>query len=90
MCYRENVTPTIRGTFEVNGRGTRFGNTAGAKNWVRFHESYLMHSVLVNAKGNIVDNTLGKRASHGCVRISMENSKWVYDNIPDGTTVWVN
>lgn len=86
----KNITPTVRGTFEVNGRGTRFGSSVGAKNWVRFYGNYLMHSVTIDSQGNILDTTLGKRASHGCVRMSMEDSKWVYDNIPDGTTVWVN
>jgi hypothetical protein len=86
----KNVTPTIRGTFEVNGRGPRFGNSVGAKNWVRFYGNYLMHSITIDSRGNILDTTLGKRASHGCVRMSMEDSRWIYDNIPDGTTVWVN
>lgn len=86
----KNKTPTVRGTFEVNGRGLRFGNAVGAKNWVRFYGNYLLHSITIDAKGNILDSTLGKRASHGCVRLSMEDSKWVYDNIPDGTTVWIN
>lgn len=87
----KNVTPTIRGTFEVSGRGERFGGYGGAKNWVRFYGPYLMHSVLVDSSGNkVIDDTLGVRASHGCVRMSMEDSKWVYDHIPDGTTVWVN
>lgn len=86
----KNITPTVRGTFEVNGRGPRFGNSVGAKNWVRFYGNYLMHSITIDSRGNILDTTLGKRASHGCVRMSMEDSKWVYDNITDGTTVWVN
>lgn len=30
---------------------------------------------------------LGTFASHGCVRLTVENSKWVYDNINSGTTV---
>jgi len=92
MCATgRNATPTVRGIFEVSERGKRFGGYGGAKNWVRFYGPYLMHSVLVDSSGNkIIDNTLGKRASHGCVRMSMEDSKWVYDHIPNGTTVWVN
>ena len=34
---------------------------------------------------NIVDYTLGIPASHGCVRLKVEEAKWLYDNIPSGT-----
>ena len=25
--------------------------------------------------------------SHGCVRLQIDNAKWIYDNIPSGTKV---
>lgn len=34
-------------------------------------------------------NRLGTTASHGCVRISVEDAKWIYDNCPVGTTVTI-
>lgn len=83
----KNVTPTIRGTFKVQDRGLRFGSSLGAKNWVRIDGNYLMHSLPIYSNGSVADWTLGKRASHGCVRMSMEDSKWIYDNIPTETTV---
>ena len=30
---------------------------------------------------------LGKRASHGCIRLSVWDAKWIYDNIGAGTVV---
>ena len=30
---------------------------------------------------------LGKRASHGCIRLSVPDAKWIYDNIGKGTVV---
>jgi len=30
---------------------------------------------------------LGKRASHGCIRLSVPDAKWIYDNIGAGTVV---
>ncbi|WP_278279724.1 L,D-transpeptidase [Clostridium sp. DMHC 10] len=30
---------------------------------------------------------LGTKASHGCVRLSIEDAKWMYDNIPRDTLV---
>lgn len=32
-------------------------------------------------------NKLGTSASHGCIRLTVEDSKWIYDNCPLGTTV---
>ena len=88
----KDSTPTIKGTFKVGIRGSFFRFDGGiAKNYVQFKGNYLFHSVLFDPSGKrVIDSTLGKKASHGCVRLSVENSKWVYDNIPAGTTVYVN
>lgn len=32
-------------------------------------------------------NKLGTTASHGCIRLTVEDAKWIYDNCPIGTTV---
>lgn len=32
-------------------------------------------------------NKLGSPASLGCIRLTVEDSKWIYDNCPSGTTV---
>ena len=34
-------------------------------------------------------NSLGTKASLGCVRLTVEDAKWIYDNCPLGTTVEV-
>lgn len=34
-------------------------------------------------------NKLGTSASHGCVRITVQDAKWIYDNCPVGTTVQI-
>jgi len=89
----KNESPTIRGTFTVSRRGDWFYNSrykSGAKYWVEFSGDYLFHSISLDAYGKIKDPTLGVRASSGCVRMSIEDSKWIYNNIPKGTTVWVN
>ena len=45
---------------------------------------YLYHSILLDETGTYVleGNVLGKRASQGCIRFSLEDSKWFYDTIP--------
>ena len=32
---------------------------------------------------------LGSRASHGCIRMCCADAKWIYDNVPVGTSVVV-
>lgn len=52
----------------------------------------LFHSVWYYEKdpstlSNRQYNNLGKMVSHGCVRLNVEDVKWIYDNCPLGTTV---
>ena len=35
----------------------------------------------------VMDGRLGINASHGCVRLAIENAKWICDTIPRGTKV---
>lgn len=34
-------------------------------------------------------NKLGTTASAGCVRLTVQDSKWIFDNVPTGTTVYI-
>lgn len=89
----KNESPTIRGLFKIKSRGLWFYSDVydcGAKYWVQFNDSYLFHSEPMDENGNIVNPTLGQRQSDGCVRMSVVNSKWIYDNIPKDTAVYVN
>lgn len=54
----------------------------------------LFHSVWYYEKdpatlSNHQFNNLGKMVSHGCVRLNVEDVKWIYDNCPLGTTVTI-
>jgi hypothetical protein len=87
-----NRSPTLRGTFKIEDRGPWFYNErlkSGAKYWVRYSGPYLFHSVAMNRNQEVDDPTLGKRASFGCIRLSIEDSEWFYDNIPKNTTVFI-
>lgn len=58
------------------------------------HGVYLFHSVPTDQSNHIVESQadkLGKSAaSHGCVRLSLPDSKWMYDTIPEGTKVVID
>lgn len=58
----------------------------------RIIKGYLFHSVLFRKKNEASmvmssQNNLGKRASHGCIRLSVGDSKWMYEHIKGGTRV---
>lgn len=61
---------------------------------VRFNNHILFHSVPYH-KANPATleadqyNLLGSSASLGCVRLSVEDAKWIYDNVKKGTKVVV-
>lgn len=83
-----DATPT--GTFTIHSRGTWFFSRSeqeGGEWWTQFSGDFLFHSLPMDQNRNVVDATLGKPASHGCIRLAISNAKWIYDNIPRGTTV---
>ena len=54
----------------------------------------MFHSVIYGSKNtnSLRSGTvrqLGSKASHGCVRLAVENAKWIYDNCTAGTPVTV-
>ena len=91
-----NATPT--GTYHIEDlRGDTFYNQsekAGANYYVAWKGSdFLFHSVPINDKGQYDKKQaaeLGKKPlSHGCIRLSVSDAKWMYQNIPTGTKVVV-
>ena len=90
-------TPTPKGTF----RGTpvtRWGYFPKFDVWAqylyRINGPILFHSVLYGSQNesSLIQGSvykLGSRASHGCVRLSVADAKWIYENCPSGTSVTV-
>ncbi|WP_170166849.1 L,D-transpeptidase [Actinomyces bovis] len=83
-------TPTVKGNFRIGNRGYSFGRGYTAYWWTQFYGDYLFHSVLYNQGTlQVQDGRLGRHLSHGCVRMRYQDAKWIYDNVPRGTTVLV-
>lgn len=84
-------TPTITGNFFVGNKGPQFSTPNGivCKYFTQIQGNYLFHSVLFDKNGNLVDGTLGNGVSHGCVRLALENAKYIYDNVPIGSGIWI-
>jgi len=88
----ENDTPT--GKFQVESKGEWFYSEKykqGAKYWIQFKGNYLFHSVPFEVdKTTVIDPSLGSPLSHGCVRLSLDDSKWLYDTVTKGTSIIIN
>ena len=87
---------TPHGSYTIGVRGEHFYNPderMGADYWVRITGDYLFHSVPTNENaGQYLEDEavkLGRPASHGCVRLSIADAKWLYDQIPYGTPVTI-
>lgn len=81
-------TPTVPGEFNVAAKGYYFdsGNSR-CFYFTQFKGNYLFHSVLYHKNRTLQDGRVGIPLSHGCVRLEIENAKWIYYNIPAGTHV---
>lgn len=92
--------PSEVGTYTLTGRKARwaeFPNWGGGKArwWVRINADIAFHSILYSSN-NLNDvnmssvKRLGSRASHGCIRLTVADAKWIYDNVGAGTQVRIH
>ncbi len=86
-----DATPTVLGEYRVTGKGLKFGRGYTCWYYTQFYGDYLFHSSPYHkgSKTEIMDPRLGMRVSAGCVRLTIENAKWLYDNIPIYTKVYI-
>lgn len=87
-------TPTIKGSFTLLAKGNYF-TVDGHEDWIcknysQFYKDYLIHSVVYNKSGQLIDGRLGMRLSKGCVRVSLVNAKYIFDTIPKGTRIFIS
>ena len=88
------ATPTPTGTYNTLGK-YRWAELMGpsyGQYCTRIVGGILFHSVpgYNRTSYNISYrdyNKLGQPASHGCIRLTVEDAKWIYDNCKKGTTV---
>ena len=97
LCSTGKVgTPSPVGDWVLNGRKAKWcvfpkwGDYA--RYWTRINSSVAFHSPIYRSVSNTdmkvsSYNKLGQRASHGCVRLTVADAKWIYDNVPAGVVV---
>lgn len=95
VCSTGSATPI--GTFKTPAKyrwATLMGPSYGQYS-TRIYKGFLFHSVWYYRNGDKSSqsyaqyNKLGTTASHGCVRLTVADAKWIYDNCPLGTTVTI-
>ncbi|KOA83496.1 hypothetical protein ADU80_12105 [Clostridium botulinum] len=90
----KSSTPTIKGTFCIGNKGESFivknNSKLMCKYFTQINGDYLFHTILLNRNGSIANGTLGAKLSHGCIRLSINDAKFIYYNIPKKTTVYIN
>lgn len=93
-----NDTPTPKGTFvSTTGPGARWHYFKKFDCWAQYayyiEGDIMFHSVLYDEQGSGLRqssvNNLGKKASHGCVRLSVDDAKWIWQNCPKTTKIIV-
>lgn len=81
------------GSFSTKEKGDWFFSdkyAQGGKYWTQITGDILFHSVpFAKDKITVLDYTLNKPSSHGCIRLSIADAKWIYTNIPKGSKVIV-
>ena len=85
--------PTREGVF-YRGMKLLYFNSGSDRCWyaTQYSGNYLFHSVLYTQESSpntITDGRIGVSASHGCIRMKLEEAKWIYDNIPASTKIVV-
>ena len=94
LCSPGTGGRTPNGTFHLGGKqrwGVLMGPVFG-QYCCNITSSILFHSVWYNSINKSTQdagefNKLGRPASHGCVRLSTIDAKWVYDNCKSGTLI---
>lgn len=92
-------TPTPRGIWKIGGR-ERFGEflafrSTYAQYWTQIVGGVYFHSIMYSKRDkNTLQggaySRLGSRGSHGCVRLYVEDAKWLYYHACPGTTINVS
>ncbi len=88
-------TPTPLGSYRMGGPCGRWYYFKKFDCWAQYASrivgGILFHSVLYSEKdestlrrGSVY--ALGTRGSHGCVRLAVEDAKWIYNNVSAGST----
>lgn len=91
--------PSDVGEWVLSGRTARWcefpkWGYSKAQYWTKINGSIAFHSVIYNSNDTMdlsvsSYKNLGKRASHGCIRLTVADARWIYENCGKGTVVTI-
>lgn len=83
-------SPTPTGNYTLNFKGYSFGHGYTCYYYSSFNGDYMLHSVTYYENTfRVMEGTMHAYISQGCVRLNINNAKWIYDNVPIGSKVRV-
>ncbi len=92
--------PSDPGTWTLTGRRARWSHFpkwggGTAQYWTKINDNIAFHSVMYRNydPDDLVESSyknLGSRASHGCIRLTVPDAKWIYENCRSGVQVWIH
>ena len=91
----KDSSPTVTGNYKLGIKGNNFTTSDGNGTcwwYSQIKGNYLYHSVIykLGSKTKLKSkNQLAHNKSHGCVRLELKNAKWIYDNVPGGTKIYI-
>ncbi len=92
------ATPSDVGEWTLSGRKARWcyfpAWGSHAQYWTMINDSIAFHSVTYSEVSYDALNVksyknLGRRASHGCVRLLVNDARWIYENVGKGIVVTI-
>lgn len=83
-------TPTITGTYKFYSLEERWEyDDFYVGPIMRFRGGYAIHSTLLKYDGTNYNATVGKKLSHGCVRVRPADMNWLVSYVPLQTTIHI-
>ena len=84
-------TPTKKGKHPVKGKKKKFfAGAVRCKYATRYYKNYYFHSVPYYWNGQkVYSPVLGKRVSHGCIRMATDDAKYIYTHVPKKSMAYV-
>lgn len=81
---------TCLGKYTLGDKGYSFGHGYTCYYYSRIYDGWLIHSIKYHeGTHSVKDGRLGVNVSMGCVRLAIKNAKYVWDNIPSGTGIYI-
>lgn len=87
-----STSPTPSGVYKVGSKGLYFDTGTAGRCWyyTQIKGNYLFHSQIYDRSNKplyLIDASMASAVSHGCIRLNIENAKWIYDTIPARSTI---